>query len=88
MVAKVSARLRSPGDSYLVWSNGQPYMILPMWDRVSLGGVFSCWGDLPQDEVSYVKSSELHSLIVVLGHLLLVLCHLVEGFFSYFVDTI
>ena len=65
----------------------------PVWSflcgtELSLGGVFSCWADLPQDEVSYVKSSELHSLVVVLGHLLLVLCHLVRGFFSDFIYTI
>ena len=53
-----------------------------------LGRIFGCWGDLAQDEVSYVKSSELHSLVVVLGHLLMVLPHLVGGFLSYFVYTI
>ena len=56
--------------------------------ELSLDKVSSCWGDLPQDEVFYVKSSELHSLIVVLGYLLLVLRQLVGGFLSYFVYTI
>ena len=53
--------------------------------ELSLGRVSDCWGDLAQDEVFSVKSSELHSLVVVLGHLLLVLRHLVRGFLSYFV---
>ena len=62
----------------------------PVWSflygtELSLGGVSGCWGDIAQDEVSYVKLSELHSLVVVFGHLLLVLRHLVEGFLSYFI---
>ena len=56
--------------------------------ELSLDRVSSCWGDLSQDKASYVKSSELHSLVVVLNHLLLVLRHLVRGFLSYFVYTI
>ena len=57
----------------------------PCGAELSLGRVSSCWGVLAQDEVSYVKSFELHSLVVVLGHLLLVLYHLVGGFLSHFV---
>jgi len=57
----------------------------PCGAEFSLGRVSSCWGDLAQDEVSYVKSSEHHSLVVVLDHLLLVLSHLVGGFLSNFV---
>ena len=56
--------------------------------ELSLDRVSSCCGDLSQNEASYVKSSELHSLVVVLDHLLLVLRHLVGGFLSYFVYTI
>ena len=37
MIAGVFAHLRSPGDTYLVCSNGQPCMVLPMWDRAFLG---------------------------------------------------
>ena len=62
----------------------------PIWSflygiELSLGGVSSCWGDIAQDEVFYVKLSELHSLVVVFGHLLLVLRHLFEGFLFYFI---
>ena len=57
----------------------------PCGAKLSLGRVSGCWGDLAQDKVSYVKSSELHFLVVALGRLLLVLRHLVEGFLSYFI---
>ena len=53
--------------------------------ELSLGKVSGCQCDLVQDEVSYVKLSELHSLVIVLDHLLLVLRHLVGGFLSHFV---
>ena len=56
--------------------------------KFSLGRVFSRCDDLTQDEVPYVKSSELYPIVVVFGHLLLVLCHLVRGFFSDFIYTI
>ena len=57
----------------------------PCGAEFSFSRVFGCWGDLARDEVSYVKLSELHSLVVVLGHLLLVLSHLVGGFLFNFV---
>ena len=41
-----------------------------------------------QDEVAYVKSSELYPLVVVFNHLLLVLRHSAGGFDSDFVQTI
>jgi len=37
MVVEVSAQLRSPSDSCLVWSNGRPDRDLPSLGRVSLG---------------------------------------------------
>ena len=60
----------------------------PRGGKLSLGRVSGCRGNLTQDMVSYVKSSELHFLVIVLGHLLLVLCHLVGSFLSHFVQTI
>ena len=36
------------------------------WAKFPLGRVFGSWGDFEQDEVPYVKSFELHSLVVVL----------------------
>ena len=57
----------------------------PCEAELSLGRVSDCWGDLAQDEVFSIKSSEIHSLVVVLDHLLLVLRHLVGGFLSHFV---
>ena len=56
--------------------------------KLSLGGVFSRRGDLAQDEVAYVQSSELYPFIVVFGHLLLIPRHFDGSFFSYFVQTI
>ena len=52
--------------------------------KFSLGGAFSRCGDLAQDEVAYVKSSELYPLVVVFDHLLLVLRHSAKNFVSYF----
>ena len=46
------------------------------WAKLSLSWVFGCKCDFAQDEVSNVKSSELHAFVVVLEHLLLVLGHL------------
>ena len=48
----------------------------PGWAKLPLGQVLSSRCDFAQDEVSYVKSFELHSLVVVLGHLILVFHHL------------
>ena len=56
--------------------------------KLSLGRVSSRCGDLAQDEVAYVKSSEFYPLIVVFDHLLLVLRHSARCFVSYFVQTI
>ena len=56
--------------------------------KFSLGRVFSRRGDLAQDEVTNVQSSELYPLVVVFGHLLLVYRHSTESFVSYFVQKI
>ena len=60
----------------------------PCGAKLSLGRVPSRRGDLTQDEVAYVKSSELYSLVVVFNHLLLVLRHSAGSFVSYFIQTI
>ena len=60
----------------------------PCRTQLSLGRVFSCWGGLAQDEVSYVQSPEFNPLIVVFGHLFLILRHLVGCVVSYFVQTV
>ena len=59
-----------------------------MWGQAFLGRVPSSYGDLAQDEVAYVKSSELYPFVVVFGHLLLVLHHSAGSFVSYFIQTI
>ena len=59
----------------------------PCGAKLSLGRVFSCRGDLVQDEVAYVQSFELY-LLVVFGHLLLVYRHYAVSFVLYFVQTI
>ena len=60
----------------------------PCGAKLSLGRVFSCCGNLEQDEVAYVKSSELYPLVVVFGHLLLVLRHSTGSFVSDFIQAI
>ena len=60
----------------------------PCGAKLSLGRVPSRYGDLAQDEVAYVKSSELYPLLVVFGHLLLVLRHSAKNFVSYFFQKI
>ena len=60
----------------------------PCGAKLSLGRVFSCCGDLAQDKVAYVQSSELYPLVVVFGHLLLLYRHSAVSFVSYFVQTI
>ena len=57
----------------------------PCGAQLSLGRISSRCGNLAQDEVAYVKSSEFYPLIVVFGHLLLVLRHSAGSFVSYFV---
>ena len=59
----------------------------PCGAKLSLGRVFSCHGDLVQDEVAYVQSFELY-LLVVFGHLLLVYRHYAVSFVLYFIQTI
>ena len=54
----------------------------PGWAKFPLGKVFGCRGDFAQDEVPYVKSFELQSFVVVLGHFLLVLIHSVRSSIS------
>ena len=60
----------------------------PCGAKLSLGRVSSRYGDLVQDEVAYVKSSELYPLVIVFGHLLLVLRHSAGSFVSYVIQTI
>ena len=60
----------------------------PCGAKLSLGGIFGHSGNLAQDKIPYVKSSELYPLIVVFGHLLLILHHSAGNFVSYFVQTI
>ena len=60
----------------------------PYGAKLSLGRVFSCCGDLAQDKVAYVQSSELYPLVVVFSHLLLLYRHSAVSFVSYFVQTI
>ena len=60
----------------------------PGWAKLPLGQVLSSKYNFAQDKVSYVKSSQLHSLVVVLGHLLLVLRHLMGCFASEFIQAI
>ena len=60
----------------------------PIGAKLSLGRIFCCYGNLAQDEVTYVKSSEFHPPIVVFGHLLLVPRHSARSLVSYFVQTI
>ena len=72
----VAALSRVVDDS--VWS-------FPCGVELSLGGISGCRGNLAQEEISYVQSSEFYPFIVVVGHLLLVLPHFDGSFFSYFV---
>ena len=65
-----------------------PVGSFPCGAEFPLGRVSGCWGDLAQDEVAYIKSSELYPLIVVFSHLLLVLRHSAGSFVSYFLQTI
>ena len=60
----------------------------PCRAKLSLGKVPSHCGDLAQDEVAYVKSSELYPFVVVFNHLLLILRHSAGSFVTYFVHTI
>ena len=48
----------------------------PGWAELPLSWILGGKCDFAQDEVSNIKSSKLHSLVVALRHLLLVLCHL------------
>ena len=56
--------------------------------ELPLGGISGCRGNLAQDEISYVQSSEFYPFIVVVGYLLLALRHSDGSFFSYFVQAI
>ena len=58
------------------------------WAKLPLGWVLGSRCEFTQDEISYVKLSKLHSLVVILGHLLLVLCHLVGCSISGFIQAI
>ena len=65
-----------------------PVGSFPGWAEFPLGKVFGCRCDFAWDEVPYFKSSELYSFVVVIGHLLLVLCHLVGGSISDFIQAV
>ena len=56
--------------------------------ELPLCGISGCRGNLAQDEISYVQSSEFYPFIVVVGHPLLVLCYSDGRFFSHFVQAI
>ena len=58
------------------------------WTKLPLGWVLGSKCNFAWDEISYVKLFELHSLVVVLNHLLLVLCHLTGCFVFGFVQAI
>ena len=60
----------------------------PCGAELPLGGISGCKGDLAQDEISYVQSSEFYPFIVVVSHLLLVLRYSDGCFFSYFIQAI
>ena len=60
----------------------------PGWAKLPLDQVLGSKCNFALDKVSYVKSSQLHSLVVVLGHLLLVLRHLMGCSVSEFVQAI
>ena len=57
----------------------------PCGAELPLDWISGCKGNLVQDEISYVQSSEFYPFIVVVGHLLLVLRYFDGCFFSYFV---
>ena len=59
----------------------------PGWAKLPLGGVLGSQCDFVQDEISYVKSFELHSFVVILGHLLLVLYHFARCSVSGFIEV-
>ena len=65
-----------------------PVWPLPCGAKLPLCEIFSCRGNLAQDEISYVQSSEFYSFIVVVSHPLLVLCYSNGCFFSHFVQAI
>ena len=60
----------------------------PCGAELPLGGISGYRGNLAQDEISYVQSSEFYPFIVVVSHLLLVLRYSDGRFFSYFVQEI
>jgi len=65
-----------------------PVGSFPSWVEFPLGKVFGCRGDFASEEVPYFKSYKLHSFVVVIGHLLLTLHHLVRGSISDFVQVV
>ena len=65
-----------------------PVWPFPYGAELSLCRISGCKGNLTQDEISYVQSSEFYPFIVVVGHLLLVLRYSDGRFFSYFVQAI
>ena len=60
----------------------------PCGAKLSLGWISSHSGNLAQDQIPYIKSSELYPLIVVFCHLQLILRHSDGSLFSYFVQTV
>ena len=65
-----------------------PVRPFPCGAELPLCGISGCRGNLVQDEISYVQSSEFYPFIVVVVHPLLVLCYSDGRFFSHFVQEI
>ena len=60
----------------------------PCGAKLSLGWISGRNSNLAQNQIPYIKSSELYPLIVVFHHLQLILRHSDESLFSYFVQTV
>ena len=60
----------------------------PYEAELPLGGISGCRGNLAQDEISYVQSSQFYPFIIVVDHLLLVVRYSDGRFFSYFIQEI
>ena len=65
-----------------------PIWPFPCGAELPLGRISGCRGNLAQDDISYVQSSEFYPFIVVVDHLLLVLRYSDGRFFSYFIQEI
>ena len=88
MVTVVSSRPSSLGDAALPGIIGDFVRSFLGWAELLLSWVLGGRCDSAQDKVSNVESSELHHLVVILGHLLLVCRHLLGCSISRFVQVI